>query len=126
MAVAVVSIPVRDQVAGRTFYTEVIGLEVLRDEAMGPDMRWIQLQPKDGGATIALVTWFQGMPPGGVQGLMLGVENADAEYARLSALGITVSPVDEQPWGRFTMPNDPDGNGLILAQLTAPEEFRTR
>ena len=126
MAVAVVSIPVRDQVAGRTFYTEVIGLEVLRDEAMGPDMRWIQLQPKDGGATIALVTWFQGMPPGGVQGLMLGVENADAEYARLSALGIAVSPVDEQPWGRFTMLNDPDGNGLILAQLTAPEEFRTR
>ena len=126
MAVAVVSIPVRDQVAGRTFYTEVIGLEVLRDEAMGPDMRWIQLQPKDGGATIALVTWFQGMPPGGVQGLMLGVDNADAEYARLSALGIAVSPVDEQPWGRFTMLNDPDGNGLILAQLTAPEEFRTR
>ncbi|GGA54422.1 VOC family protein [Sphingomonas psychrolutea] len=126
MAVAVVSIPVRDQVAGRTFYTEVIGLAVLRDEAMGPDMRWIQLQPKDGGATIALVTWFQGMPPGGVQGLMLGVDNADAEYARLSALGITVSPVDEQPWGRFTMLNDPDGNGLILAQLTAPEEFRTR
>jgi catechol 2,3-dioxygenase-like lactoylglutathione lyase family enzyme len=66
MAVAVVSIPVKDQVAGRTFYTEVIGLEVLRDEAMGPDMRWIQLQPKNGGATIALVTWFQGMPPGGM------------------------------------------------------------
>ncbi|WP_353204796.1 VOC family protein [Sphingomonas sp.] len=126
MAVAVVSIPVRDQVAGRTFYTEVIGLEVLRDEATGPDMRWIQLQPKDGGATIALVTWFQGMPPGGMQGLMLGVEDAGAEYERLSALGIAVSPVDEQPWGRFTMLNDPDGNGLILAQLTAPEEFRTR
>ncbi len=125
MAVAVVSIPVKDQVAGRTFYTEVIGLEVLRDEAMGPDMRWIQLQPKDGGATIALVTWFQGMPPGGMQGLMLGVEDVDAEYARLSALGIAVSPVDEQPWGRFTMLSDPDGNGLILAELTAPEEFRT-
>ena len=126
MAVAVVSIPVEDQLAGRAFYTEVIGLEVLRDEAMGPDMRWIQLQPKDGGATIALVNWFQGMPPGGVQGLMLSVDDVDAEHARLSGLGVAVSPVDEQPWGRFTMLNDPDGNGLILAQLTAPEEFRTR
>jgi uncharacterized glyoxalase superfamily protein PhnB len=56
---------------------------------------------------------------------MLGVEDVDAEYARLSALGIAVSPVDEQPWGRFTMLSDPDGNGLILAELTAPEEFRT-
>ena len=125
MAVAVVSIPVKDQAAGRAFYTDVIGLEVLRDEAMGTDMRWIQLQPKDGGATIALVNWFKGMPPGGVQGLMLGVDDVDAEYARLSGLGVEVSPVDEQPWGRFTMLNDPDGNGLILAQLTAPQEFRT-
>ena len=125
MAVAVVSIPVADQVAGRAFYTEVIGLTVLRDEPMGPDMRWIQLQPADGGATIALVTWFQGMPPGGMQGLMLGVADVDAEHARLSGLGVAVSPVDEQPWGRFTMLNDPDGNGLILAQLSAPGEFRT-
>ena len=126
MAVAVVSVPVADQIAARDFYVGTLGLKVLRDEAMGPDMRWIQLQPEDGGTTLALVTWFQGMPPGGMQGLMLGVADVDADYARLSALGVTVSPVDEQPWGRFTMLNDPDGNGLILAQLTSPEEFRTR
>ena len=126
MAVAVVSVPVRDPAAALDFYTRVIGLEVLRDEPMGPEMRWIQLQPRDGGATIALVTWFDAMPPGGVQGLMLGVADVDAEYARIGALGVALSPVDAQPWGRFTMLKDLDGNGLILAQLTAPEEFRTR
>lgn len=126
MAVAVVSVPVRDPAGALDFYTRVIGLEVLRNEPMGPGMRWIQLQPKDGGATIALVTWFDAMPPGGVQGLMLGVADVDAEYARIGALGVALSPVDAQPWGRFTMLNDPDGNGLILAQLTAPEEFQTR
>ncbi len=126
MAVAVVSVPVRDPAGALDFYTRVIGLEVLRNEPMGPGMRWIQLQPKDGGATIALVTWFDAMPPGGVQGLMLGVADVDAEYARIGALGVSLSPVDAQPWGRFTMLNDLDGNGLILAQLTAPEEFQTR
>ncbi|MET3760755.1 VOC family protein [Sphingomonas sp. UYEF23] len=126
MAVAVVSVPVRDPAAALDFYTRVIGLAVLRDEPMGPAMRWIQLQPSDGGATIALVTWFDAMPPGGVQGLMLGVDDVDAEYARIGALGVPLSPVDAQPWGRFTMLKDPDGNGLILAQLTTPEEFRTR
>ena len=126
MAVAVVSVPVSDPAAALKFYTEVIGLAVMRDEPMGPEMRWIQLQPKDGGATIALVTWFDAMPPGGVQGLMLGVADIDAEYARISAMGLALSPVDAQPWGRFTMLSDPDGNGLILAQLTSPEEFRTR
>jgi predicted enzyme related to lactoylglutathione lyase len=126
MAVAVVSVPVRDPAVALDFYTRVIGLAVLRDEPMGPGMRWIQLQPSDGGATIALVTWFDAMPPGGVQGLMLGVDDVDAEYARIGALGVPLSPVDAQPWGRFTMLKDPDGNGLILTQLTTPEEFRTR
>lgn len=126
MAVAVVSIPVRDPEASLKFYVDVIGLSVMRDEPMGPTMRWLQLQPKDGGSSIALVTWFEGMKPGGVQGLMLGVGDIDAEHARIGALGVRVSPVDEQPWGRFTMLNDPDGNGLILAQLTSPEAFVTR
>ena len=126
MAIAGVSVPVKDPAAALRFYTEVIGLQVLRDEPMGPDMRWLQLQPADGGATIALVTWFDAMPPGGLQGLMLGVADIDAAHARIAALGMELSPVDEQPWGRFTMLKDPDGNGLILAQLTMPKEFATR
>uniref|UniRef100_UPI0035CA3206 VOC family protein n=1 Tax=uncultured Sphingomonas sp. TaxID=158754 RepID=UPI0035CA3206 len=126
MAVAVVSVPVKDPAAALKFYTEVIGLRVLRDEPMGPEMRWIQLQPEDGGATIALVTWFDAMPPGSVQGLMLGVADVAAEHARIATLGVDLSPVDAQPWGRFTMLKDPDGNGLILAQLTTPDEFATR
>ena len=125
MAVAIVSIPVTDVARARAFYVETLGLDVMRDEPMGPEMRWVQLQPRDGGATLALVTWFDAMPPGAVQGLMLGVDDVDAEYARLSGLGVTLSPPDDQPWGRFTTLKDPDGNGLILARLTAPDEFRT-
>lgn len=126
MAIAVVSIPVADQAKARDFYVDTLGLTVMRDEPMGPDMRWIQLQPKDGGSSIALVTWFEGMRPGHQQGLMLGVDDVDAEHARLSALGVDLSPLDDQPWGRFTMLKDIDGNGLILTKLTSPEEFATR
>lgn len=98
MAVAVVSVPVEDQIAARDFRVGTLGLVVMRDEAMGLDMRWIQLQPR-GGASIALVTWFEGIAPGGMQGLMLGVGDVDAERARLSGLGVSVSPVEERPWG---------------------------
>jgi predicted enzyme related to lactoylglutathione lyase len=126
MSIAVVSIPVRDQSAAKTFYTDVMGFDLVNEAPMGPDMSWVQLQPRTGGATIALVTWFDGMPPGGVQGLMVHVPDIDAEHARLAAAGATVAPIEEQPWGRFTMLNDVDGNGLIVAQLTAPGDIVTR
>jgi len=122
MPIAIVSVPVADQAAARDFYTEKMGFTLLRDEPMGPQMRWIQLQPKTGGSTIALVTWFEGMGPGGLQGVMLHVPDIDAEHARLAAAGVAVSPVDEQPWGRFTMLKDIDGNGWIVAQLSNPDE----
>jgi predicted enzyme related to lactoylglutathione lyase len=126
MSIAIVSIPVTDPIASRDFYRDVIGFTLLRDEAMGPEMRWIQLQPKDGGATIALVTWFEGLKPGGHQGLMLGVEDVDSEHTRLAGLGVELTPIEEQPWGRFTMLKDPDGNGWILTALTNPDEVKTR
>lgn len=126
MAVAVVSIPVADPQKSLEYYRDTLGFTVMRDEPMGPEMRWIQMQPKDGGSSLALVTWFEGMGPGGLQGLMIGVDDLDGEYARLKGLGVTLTPVEEQPWGRFSMLNDIDGNGLILAQLSAPEDFRAR
>ena len=93
---------------------------------MGPEMRWVQLQPRDGGSSIALTTWFEGLAPGGQQGLLIGIDDIEGEHARLSGLGVELSPIEEQPWGRFTMLKDPDGNGLILSQLANPEEVRTR
>lgn len=126
MSIAVVSIPVRNQSAAKTFYTEVMAFELLRDEPMGSEMRWVQLQPRTGGATIALTTWFDTMGPGGLQGLMIHVPDIDAEHARLAATGAAVSPIDEQPWGRFTMLDDVDGNGLIVAQLTDPAGITTK
>jgi len=126
MSIAIVSVPVTDVSRARTFYTDVLGLTLLRDEEMGSDMRWVQLQPKDGGATVALVTWFENLKPGNQQGLMLGVPDIDAEHARLTAAGAAASPIAEQPWGRYTMLQDPDGNGWIVTQLTDPDEIRTR
>jgi catechol 2,3-dioxygenase-like lactoylglutathione lyase family enzyme len=126
MSIAVVSVPVTDPSAAKAFYTETLLFDVMEDQPMGPDMRWIQLQPKTGGSSIALVTWFEGLKPGGQQGLMLHVPDIDAEHARLGGLGVEVSPIDEQPWGRFTMFKDPDANGWIFATLTEPEKFVTR
>ncbi|RAK51111.1 glyoxalase, partial [Phenylobacterium hankyongense] len=46
------------------------------------------------------------------------VADADEAHADLSGRGIDVSPVDDQPWGRFVYFADPDGNRWALQQIT--------
>jgi catechol 2,3-dioxygenase-like lactoylglutathione lyase family enzyme len=112
----IVSVPVSDPVAARRFYQDVLGFTLLRDEPMGPGQRWIQLAPPGCATTITLVTWFERMRPGGLQGVMLNVQDLDAEHARLRASGLPLTDVREEPWGRYATFSDPDGNGWILRE----------
>jgi uncharacterized glyoxalase superfamily protein PhnB len=50
--------------------------------------------------TNTLVTWFDAMKPGGRRGLNL-------------------TAIKQEPWGRYAMFSDPDGNGWILRQPPA-------
>jgi catechol 2,3-dioxygenase-like lactoylglutathione lyase family enzyme len=112
----IVSVPVSDQQRSKIFYRDVLGFELLREESMGPESKWIQLAPKGCSTTIALVSWFDAMKPGSLQGLMLNSDDLDGDFSALSARGLVLTKIDQQPWGRFTMFKDPDGNGWILRQ----------
>jgi len=52
------------------------------------------------------------------QGFELIVENADAEYERIKAMGVEIiKPPQDVPWGyRFFSIKDPDGNGIDIVQ----------
>jgi catechol 2,3-dioxygenase-like lactoylglutathione lyase family enzyme len=114
--IAIVSIPVKDQQAAKTFYSEVLGFEVLRDDPMGPDQRWIQLSPEPGATSITLVTWFPTMAPGSMTGIVLETDNLDETYAAYAARGVKLGPIEAAPWGRFSTFTDPDGNGWVLQE----------
>jgi catechol 2,3-dioxygenase-like lactoylglutathione lyase family enzyme len=116
-AVKVVSIPVSDPERARRFYVETLGFELLRDDSSIPDMRWVQVAPPGSDVSLTLVTWFESMPPGCVEGLVLGSSDLDADYASFSARGATFDgPPQTRPWGREAVLRDPDGNGLVLQQ----------
>jgi len=112
----IVSVPVSDQDRSLRFYRDVLGLDLVREEPMGPGQKWIQLAPKGCATTIALVTWFETMRPGGLQGVMLNVTDIDQDHAELSARGLALTEIKQEPWGRYAMFSDPDGNGWILRQ----------
>jgi catechol 2,3-dioxygenase-like lactoylglutathione lyase family enzyme len=112
----IVSVPVSDQQRAKAFYRDTLGFELIREADMGPQGKWIQLAPKGCATTIALVTWYDSMKPGGLQGVMLNVTDIDKDHRDLTARGLSLSAIDQQPWGRFAMFKDPDGNGWILRQ----------
>jgi catechol 2,3-dioxygenase-like lactoylglutathione lyase family enzyme len=118
--IQLLSLPVADQDRARAFYTDKLGFDLVADNPMGPDQRWVQVAPKGAATGITLVTWFESMPPGSVKGLVLETDDLDGDVAALTGRGVVIEGgVQEAPWGRFVTFDDPDGNGLVL-QETAP------
>lgn len=116
-SIEVISIPVRDQDAALAFYREKLGCRVLTDSVFEEGMRWVQLTiGAQAGPTISLVTWFENMQPGSVQGLILTTDDIEADYQALKDAGVDTDPVVDTPWGRFARFRDLDGNGWSLHQ----------
>jgi catechol 2,3-dioxygenase-like lactoylglutathione lyase family enzyme len=113
---AVVSVPVSDPNRAKAFYRDVLGFDVIADEPMGPDRRWIQLGPTGAQTSITLVTWFESMPPGSLDGVVLATSTLDADYADLTGKGLKLTPIESEFWGRYTTFDDPDGNGYVLQE----------
>ena len=112
----IVSVPVSDPQRSKLFYRDVLGFDLLREHPMGPGQTWIQLAPAGCATTIALVTWFDTMRPGGLQGVMLNTNDIEADRAVLQDRGLAISEIGSQPWGRYAMFKDQDGNGWILRE----------
>ncbi len=112
----IISVPVADQERSKLFYRDVLGFELRREDAMGPNQKWIQLAPKGCSTTVALVTSFDTMRPGGLQGVMLNVTDIVSDHEKLTGRGLKLTEIKQEPWGRYSMFTDPDGNGWILRQ----------
>ncbi|OLB82507.1 MAG: hypothetical protein AUI14_00510 [Actinobacteria bacterium 13_2_20CM_2_71_6] len=113
--IQVLSVPVTDQDRARDFYVDILGFDLVADNPMGPDQRWVQVAPHDGTTGLTLVTWFPTMPPGSLKGLVLQTPDVDGETERLRRAGIKIDGPQDAPWGRFSTFDDPDGNGLVLS-----------
>ena len=115
--VVAVAIPVRDQDEALAFYTEVLGLEVVADDVVGPAFRWVEVRPPGSAMTIALIAPEDGVPPGVDTGIRLTVADAVAAHAALSELGVEVGELllwtGAPPMFGFS---DPDGNRLYLVE----------
>jgi len=72
--------------------------------------------PKGAETSITLVSWFEKMPPGVLQGMVLDTDDIDVTHGELKRRGLDISEIDNAPWGRYATFSDPDGNGWIVQQ----------
>jgi catechol 2,3-dioxygenase-like lactoylglutathione lyase family enzyme len=115
--VKVISVPVSDQERAKAFYVDKLGFTLSRDDDSIPGLRWIQVAPEGGGTSLTLVNWFETMPAGSLQGLVIGSSDLRGDCAELEANGVEFEqPVQEQDWGAEAVIRDPDGNMIVLQQ----------
>ena len=115
----IVSIPVTDQQRAKRFYTEMLGFALLRESPMWPEADWIQVGPAGAQTSFTLVNWLDSMPAGSISGIVLETPDVDADYAELTARGVACTPIESQPWGRWTTVKDPDGNEFVIQTSAA-------
>ena len=118
----ILSVPVSDQQRAKQFYRDVLGFKLIREEPMGPGMSWIQLAPPGQSVTVALVTWFENMKPGGLQGVMVNTEDIDAEHTLLRSRGLEIGEIKQEPWGAMpcsTTQTETAGSCVSLPQLAS-------
>src|SRR4029077_19374859 len=120
-AIQLFSIPVSDQARAKAFYVETLGWELVRDDVMSPDQRWVLGRPPGGETSVPLGTWFETMPAGSLRGVVIETDDLEQDQETLRKRGVRVdSAIQQAPWGRWVTFDDPDGNGFVL-QATASQ-----
>ncbi|WP_175675741.1 VOC family protein [Burkholderia ambifaria] len=127
MRIYVTSIFVDDQDKALAFYTDILGFRLKNNVPVG-DYRWLTVVSKDqpDGTELmlepshhrAVAPYRQALYEDGIPAASFQVDDLDAEFARLDALGVrfTLAPMDAGPV-RVAVLDDTCGNLVQLMQM---------
>jgi catechol 2,3-dioxygenase-like lactoylglutathione lyase family enzyme len=114
-SIEIISIPVTDQQKAKEFYQK-LGFEIIVEAPFEAGQKWIQMGYPNSKVSITLVTWFENMPAGCINGFVIKTDDLLQDKTELEAKGITTGKIDQTPWGQFMAVTDPDGNRISLHQ----------
>ncbi|MEJ1223982.1 VOC family protein [Sediminicola sp. 1XM1-17] len=129
MKVTLISIPVRDQEKALKFYTEKLGFLKKKDLPLGGGNRWLTLvspEWKDGPELLLepgplhfepCKVYQDALMEAGYPYTQFDVDNVDAEYERLTKLGVnfSVKPT-EMGTVKYAVFNDTCGNNIQIVE----------
>jgi len=110
------SVPVRDHERALKFYTQKLGFRVATDQAMGEGRRWIELRIGTAETRFVLFTMDGEEARIGTQmNCSVACDDVEATYRQLSERGVEFeTPPQKQPWGRYCIMKDSEGNRFVL------------
>jgi lactoylglutathione lyase len=114
-----VVIEVEDQERAKAFWVETLGFELAQDAAYGAE-RWLEVRTPDKAVTVVL-DLRKGPPPTApspelpTSNVSFYAEDLQRAYQELRARGVAFpQPPVEQPFGWWSLFEDPDGNRFAL------------
>ena len=130
MKLEVALIPVSDVDRAKEFYTK-LGWRLDSDDAVGNDLRIVQLTPPGSGCSVSFGNGITPAAPGVPLGGLI-VTDIEAAHRELVAKGINVSEVfhgspfsrisgpdpERKSYGSYVSFEDPDGNVWIVQEIT--------
>ena len=110
-----VTVPVADQDRALTFYTEVLGCELVQDFEPWPGARLVEVVPPGSSVGFVLLPPDSPIPVA----VRMGTPDAYVAFERLRELGVTLhndAVVELEGAPPMFFFADPDGNGLVYLQ----------
>lgn len=130
MKIVVTSVLVNDQAKAHRFYTEILGFQTKTDMDLGGGARWLTVVSVDAPDGVELLLepdghpaakpWKAALVEDGIPYTSFGIDDCQAEYERLSRLGVvfTQPPTKMGPVITAVF-DDTCGNLIQMAQITA-------
>ena len=111
-----VSIPVTDQDAALSFYTDTLGFTLLRDHPTPNGGRWIELRPGGDGTRVTLEPATAEVTRGAI-GIRFTTDDAEAAHSALVSAGVDADEILRWPGvpAMFAF-RDPDGNAFSVTE----------
>ncbi|KIL36422.1 hypothetical protein SD70_31585 [Gordoniibacillus kamchatkensis] len=107
---------VEDQQKAKTFWTEKVGFELVRETPMGPGGNWLEVKPV--GAETALVLYPRAMMKGWETmkpSIVFECDDIDATYASMKERGVEFEGEPQKmQWGTYAQFKDEEGNLYVL------------
>lgn len=114
--IATVAVYVEDQQKAKQFWTEKVGLDVVTEHPMGPNVFWLEVAPE--GAQTALVLYPKAMMKDAGEkkpSIVFECDDVFAAYEAMKEKGVEfLSEPQQMQWGTFVQFKDEDGNEFVL------------